>query len=245
MHVPTFLDALSPVELALIHGRGRIRSLSRGEVLFCEGDRRARPAVILDGFVRLERNAADGSRAVLGLRGPGEVTGELPCLDGAGQPIEANALTQARVLAIPATVLEEIVSTNATACASIAEGLVQQLRWLYEACNDSMNGVARARVAGRLLDIADIVGEVKDGAIEMTTPISQADVAGMSGVCRESATRVIADLKRQGAVTYSGRRLRILRPDVLERIRCAGRGAGPFRSRPEAGSRRSPAPPGA
>lgn len=245
MDVPTFLEALTPGEHDLLRRTSRTRTLARKEIVCFEGDLRAHPSVVLDGFIRLDRTARDGTRAVLGLRGPGDLMGELPLLDGGPQPAEANALTGAQILIVQPAAFEQLLARNPIACLSVAAGMAQQLRWCYEACGDGINGVARARIAGRILDVADVMGQVRDGAIEMGAPITQADLAGMAGVCRESATRVIGDLRRAGAITYSGRRLRILRPDVLEKIKCAGRGAGSCRSRHAGASRRSPAPPAA
>jgi hypothetical protein len=42
-------------------------------------------------------------------------------------------------------------------------------------------------------------------------------------MCRESACKTMSKMKKQGVIDYKGRKLRILRPDVLEKIRCAGR----------------------
>lgn len=239
MDVPAFLESLSPAELRAVWDRSRVRDLKAKEILFFEGEAEAHPTVVLDGYIRLERNTADGSRAVLGLRGPGEVLGELPMLDGGPQPYEANALGPSRVLQVGPAIFERTVASNPGAAASIAAGLSLQVRWSYEVCSDRISGAAKARVAGRILDVADVLGRVRDGAIEMAAPITQSDLAAMSGVCRESATRVVSDLKRQGAIAYSGRTLRVLRPDVLERIKCAGRAAGSSRSRRVATSRRS------
>ena len=239
MEVPAFLDTLSPDELRAVWDRSRVRELEAKEILFFEGEPDPHPTIVLDGYLRLERTTREGARAVLALRGPGEVLGELPTLDGAPQPYEANALGKGRVLQVGPAIFERTLAGNPRAAASIAAGLAMQVRWSYEVCSDRASGAAKARIAGRILDIADVLGRVSDGAIEMATPVTQADLAAMSGVCRESATRVVSDLKRQGAIAYSGRRLRVLRPDVLEKIKCAGRGAGPSRSAREAGSRRS------
>ena len=231
MDVPNFLDALTPAERASVHSRSRVRSLDRKEIAFFEGELEAHPSVILDGFMRLERGTPDGSRAILGLRGPGEVIGEMPILDGGRQPTEANAMTSAQIVTMPTALFEEILMANPMACAAVARGLGEQLRWAHEVCSDHLNGVAKSRVAGRILDIADVLGEVKDGAVEMVAPVSQADLAGDGRrLPGERLHAVIGDLRKKGAIAYSGRRLRILRPDMLERIRCAGRAAGSCRS---------------
>ena len=238
MEVPAFLETLSPMELRDVWDRSRVRDLNAREILFFEGEPTPCPVVVLDGYLRLERNTPDGTRAVLGLRGPGEVLGEIPLLDGGPQPYEANAMGSSRVLLVGPAIFERTITDNPRATASIAAGLSMQLRWSYEVCSDRISGAAKARVAGRILDIADVLGRVRNGAVEMAAPVTQADLAAMSGVCRESATRVVSDLKRQGAIAYSGRKLRVLRPDLLERIKCAGRGAGSSRSRRVATSRR-------
>ena len=74
-----------------------------------------------------------------------------------------------------------------------------------------------ARLAGRLLDLADLLGTVRQGAVEMELPLAQGDLGRLAGMCRESACKTLRRFKSQGLLDYRGRRLRILRPDALER----------------------------
>jgi CRP-like cAMP-binding protein len=79
------------------------------------------------------------------------------------------------------------------------------------------------------LDLAELLGRQRGDAIDVDLPFPQRDLGGLAGMCRESACKTLSRWKSEGTVDYQGRRLRILRPDVLYRIRCAGRGAGPSR----------------
>jgi CRP-like cAMP-binding protein len=53
--------------------------------------------------------------------------------------------------------------------------------------------------------------------------VAQGDLGRLAGISRESTCKALRSFQSQGLLDYRGRRLRILRPDVLERIRCTGR----------------------
>src|SRR5690606_6136351 len=57
------------------------RRLSRGEVVFREGDRGDSLYVIVSGKVKLARTSGDGRESLLSVLGPGEMFGELSLFD--------------------------------------------------------------------------------------------------------------------------------------------------------------------
>jgi CRP-like cAMP-binding protein len=59
--------------------------------------------------------------------------------------------------------------------------------------------------------------------------LTQKDLALLAGVSRESACRTLGRLKRDGVVHYNRAGLRVLRPDLLDRFRCARRAPSPPR----------------
>ena len=69
---------------------GHRRQFAAGQALFVEGDSAERVFVIEAGWVLLSCAAPDGKEVVLGLRGPGDVIGDMSILDG--EPRSATAL---------------------------------------------------------------------------------------------------------------------------------------------------------
>jgi CRP-like cAMP-binding protein len=97
------------------------------------------------------------------------------------------------------------------------------MRWLYATTLERTSSEVPARLAGRLLDLGDLLGRIHQGALEIDLPVAQGDLGRLAGISRESTCKALRSFKSQGLLDYRGRRLRILRPDALERIRCAGR----------------------
>jgi len=73
----------------------------------------------------------------------------------------------------------------------------------------------KGRLAKRLLLLARDDGP--DG-VPAVPQISQADLASLCGVTRESVSKTLAGFGRRGIVRRDGRRYLLLDPDALERL---------------------------
>src|ERR1700753_3149513 len=80
---------------ATLRRDGHVRRFRRGQALFTEGDRAERVFLIESGWVMISCMSAEGREIVLGLRGSGDIIGELSTLDG--EAPSANALAVAEV----------------------------------------------------------------------------------------------------------------------------------------------------
>lgn len=203
------------------------RTLERGDTLFFEGELSGRIHVVTDGVLKLCASDSSGNSAILGLVVPGDLVGEISAIDGDPQPLDAIAATRCEVVGLDAEALLRAITAAPGASAAMLEMLARQNRWMSAATFERTLAHVPARLAGRLLDLAESLGRMNSGTIELELPLAQEDLGRLAGMCRESACKTMQKFKRSGVVDYRGRRLRILRPDVLEKIRCAGRAAKP------------------
>lgn len=223
LDVSPVLAALAPADRALLAERSVTRRLEPGDILFLAGDRGSRVHVVTRGVMKLSARDGQGRETILGLAVPGDLLGELPILDDLPQPLDAVASTPAVVIGVDGATLLEGLHRAPRAALELARGVAARARWVCDTALERTSAEVPARLAGRLLDLADLVGRVNDGAIELDVAMPQADLAGIAGMCRESACKTLGKFKHRGMVEYHGRRLRILRPDLLERIRCGAR----------------------
>lgn len=203
--------------------RGVPRSIEQGDTLHFAGERSERVHLVISGVLKLVARDGSGAETILGLVPPGDVVGELGEIDGLHQPLDVIAATRCEVIGLDAPSFFEAVVASPSATCALLEQQAARLRWIYGTALERSAGEVPARLAGRLLDLADMMGSVENGAVSLDMPLRQADLGRLAGVCRESACKTLRKFKSDGVVDYRGRRLRILRPDVLERIRCAGR----------------------
>ena len=223
------VEVLPEGERRRLLDRGVPRQLKPGEALHFAGERIDRVHFVRDGVIKLSARNGEGDEAILGLAVAGELVGDIAMIDGLPQPLDAVAATSSSVLGVEGAILLDVLSRNAPAAIEVARLMAQRSRWMADTALERTASEVPARLAGRLLDLADLLGYISDGSVEVDMPMAQEDLGRLAGMCRESTCKTLRRFKAAGLLDYKGRRFRILRPDALERIRCAGRASGPFR----------------
>jgi CRP-like cAMP-binding protein len=236
------LGALSDLDRYRLLERAIPRRLERGAVLYLAGEAGGRVHLLADGVVKLSTRDVEGREAILGLALPGELIGEIPAIDGKGHPTDAVAATSCHVLGIDSGLLTEVLTRNGAAALAVARSLSTRLRWVNGTALERTSSEVPARLAGRLLDLAELLGHPPHIS-EFELPLVQADLASLAGMCRESACKALRALKAHGIVDYEGRRVRILQPDALAEIRAGAplnlSSAGALRQNPQGAETRT------
>ena len=217
------LHALPERDRHRLLDRGVLRAVAQDETLHFAGERSERIHLVTAGVLKFVARDGAGNETILGLAAPGDIVGELPAIDGLQQPLDVIAATKGEVIGMDADTFLEAVTGSPDAALCLLELQGTRLRWIYGTALERSASEVPARLAGRLLDLADMIGSIEDGAVALDMPLQQTDLGRLAGVCRESACKTLRRFKSKGYVDYAGRNLRILRPDMLEKIRCGGR----------------------
>jgi CRP/FNR family transcriptional regulator, cyclic AMP receptor protein len=204
-----------------LRGEGRRVQLHRGQALFTEGDLADRVFIIEHGWVMISSIAPGGREIVLGLRGPGDVIGDLSVLDGAPRSATAVAVGDVEATVSPGSALTRALSDAATAM-ELLRILAVRLRdadrkRLEFAALDTLG-----RVAWRLQELGERFGEETPEGVEVELPVSQEQLASWCGASREATVKALAALRSLGCIA-TGRRSVVIRD--AEALRRHARGA--------------------
>jgi CRP/FNR family transcriptional regulator, cyclic AMP receptor protein len=221
------IDSLSSSGRERLLDRAVARRLSPGEILYLAGEHERRVHVVVRGVVKMTARDQQGAETILCLAVLGGFCWDVAAVDELPQPLDAAAATSVTVVGLDADLFVEIVFASPRASLELSRALAARTRWICGTALERTTGEVPARLAGRLLDLADLMGRVRGTSIEIDLPLAQRDLGRLAGMCRESTCKTLRRFKSQGMLDYEGKRLRILRPDALERIRCAGRVARP------------------
>jgi CRP/FNR family transcriptional regulator, cyclic AMP receptor protein len=188
---------------------GRPVRFRRGQALFTEGDLADRVFVIERGWVMISSVAPGGREIVLGLRGPGDVIGDLSALDGAPRSATAIAVGEVEATVAPGSALTRALN-DAAAAMELLRVLASRLRdadrkRLEFAALDTLG-----RVAWRLQELGDQFGEDTANGIEVELPLSQEQLASWCGASREATVKALATLRTLGCIS-TGRRTVVIR----------------------------------
>ena len=227
-HRCSVLSALPPHDRDLLLQKAVSRSLGPGNVLLLAGEDCDRIFLLVGGLLKLVRREYGGKETILGLALPGDLVGEVAFIDGGAQPADAITITPARVLSIDPDLFAKVLFRSPRATVELARCVSRRLRWTCETAVERASVGITERMAGRLLDIALLLDRAYGPGWDLELPLAQRELGELAGVSRESACKALKAFKDQGAIDYTRKKLRILRPDVLRRIRCAGRVSGPY-----------------
>jgi CRP/FNR family cyclic AMP-dependent transcriptional regulator len=149
-----------------LRGEGRRVQFRRGQALFTEGDLAERVFVIERGWVMISSIAPGGREIVLGVRGPGDVIGDLSALDGAPRSATALAIGDIEATVAPGSTLTRALADAATAM-ELLKILAARLRdadrkRLEFAALDTLG-----RVAWRLQELGERFGEETAEGLEV------------------------------------------------------------------------------
>lgn len=192
------------------------RKWERGEVVFREGDDGDTTYLLMSGAILLTREHQDGRVvAIAELRG-GDMFGELAMFRGEKRSASAEAIEPTEAVALLAPDVQRLIKQNPDIAAKLLTALAERVsrtteRLLQQSFQTVAGRVASAllsQTAARKAERGDVDGDV---LIEAT----QAEIAGLSGTSRESASRFLATLERAGVVTLGRGKVTVHDPERL------------------------------
>lgn len=208
MQAPLF-SALDAEGAAALRASLSERHVSKGEVLFAEGEPGDRMYVIIDGKVKLGQTSTDGRESLLSILGPGEMFGELSLFDPGLRTSTATALTDAIVLGLGNDQLRPWLTGRPEVAAALLQALAQRLRRTNEAMADLVFSDVPGRVAKALMDLGEKFGTVTPEGLLVTHDMTQEELAQLVGASRETVNKALADFAQRGWIRLESRQVLI------------------------------------
>ncbi len=223
-HTP-FLGQLGGVDAEALIGRVRRRVIPRGQSILRAGAAGDEVVLVLTGRVKLIAYGAEGREVVLGIRGPGELIGEMAALGGRRRTATAVAVDDVEVGLLAAAELRSFLVDHAGAALVLIRMLVRRLA---EADRDRIDLATQdsvGRVAKRLLELSTDHGRPVDHGTRIELSLSQDELASWTGATRETVSRALRLMRGLGWVATDHRSITVLDPAAL-RERCGEREGG-------------------
>ena len=206
---------LDPAELNALARHAFVRRLSRGQILFTEGEPSEHMYLVRSGRLRVYVASPRGEELVLSVVGPGESLGELSIIDRQPRSATVDALEPAELIALAGNDARDLLETNQQALHAVAVALAAGMRRLSGTAADLVFLDLPRRLAKLLLAEAETR---PDGSLVSQLAMSQTGVAARLGVTRQSLNRALATLANRGWITLDGTAVRLDDPAALERF---------------------------
>lgn len=202
--MPMFAD-LAPAELEALSRLVRPRSFPKGAFIINQHETGGCMYLLVAGRAKITLASPDGKELVLDyLEAPAHF-GETSLVDRAPRSSDVVAMSDVEVLALDARDLAAAIRLEPRLALSLVGTLSSRLRQTISRLEDMAFHDATHRVMRVLLNVATATYESK--GVPVIEGLTHYDIATLAGTSRETASRVISGLGRDGALATRGRRI--------------------------------------
>ena len=213
---PLFAELDDGSAEALEKAMGTLR-LSKGEILFREGETEDRLYVVVAGKIKLGRSGSAGRENLLAVLGPGQMFGELSVFDPGPRSTTATAVTAVEVRTLEHDELMRWIEGHPEVARSLLGQLAARLRRANDVVADLVFSDVPGRVAKQLLELARRFGDRKDDGVHVHHDLTQEELAQLVGASRETVNKALADFAARGWIRLEPRSVTLLDVERVER----------------------------
>lgn len=202
--IPIFAD-LSAENVETLSEMVQFRSYPRGAFVVGQNELGSSMFLLVSGRVKVSMASPEGKELVLNYLDAPAHFGEMALVDAQKRSADVIAVTEVELFALDAHELSAAIQIQPRLALSLIATLSRRLRHTNNRLEDMAFHDATHRVMRVVLNVATAGYETRG------TPIIQGmthyDIATLAGTSRETASRVISQLARDGVVTTKGRRI--------------------------------------
>ena len=212
-----FMARLSPADRAALTERSRRRQYPAGASLYLEGESCSTVVVVVAGRVKVFSLTEHGEEILLAVRGPGALLGEFSAIDGGERSASVAALEPVAALVVPIAAFIEFLRTHGDAAIALLQLVTAKVRDSDRKRVESAAYDIPARVARRLVELADRFGEPDGQGVRIAIALSQDELAGWVGASREAVAKALRVLRSRGYLVTGRRTMTVLDLDGLRK----------------------------
>lgn len=211
-----YFEKLNEAELEQLAAAVVLRQFSAGQVIFHMGDPGGLLYIVKSGKVKIYFPSIEGEETMLDIFGEGAVFGEFALFDNSPRSATAEAIEETEAYTLHRTEFLRVIRSNTDVAIQVMAGLAEMIRRMNTEINDVFNMPLPARVARKLLNLAENHGKVTMTGIVIPIKMTQTDLAKMTGATRVSINKVINRFKGEGWISVDGGVYTLKDSDALE-----------------------------
>ena len=181
------------------------REYRKGSFIVAQHDRGSLMYLLMSGRVKVTLASPDGRELALQyLEAPAQF-GEMSPLEGEARSADAIAITDVEVLTLDTEDLAAAIQIQPRLALTLIGTLSRQLRQMIGRLEDMAFHDATHRVMRVLLNVATASYEAR--GVPVVEGLTHYEIATLAGTSRETASRVVSNLGRDGVVATKGRKI--------------------------------------
>lgn len=194
--------------LAGLAQSARYQNFKKGEYIFNDGDKSNSFYMVESGRVILSKGAPSGKNFTFLIAVRGTPLNAITCFKPRPRFFSARAAKKTKVIAIPSSIFKKWVLDNPVVLSAILDLMGDMLDGAYTRIIDLIDESVEQRILNTLNMLSSRFGP--------NLPMTNDDIADMTGTSRETAARVISRLQKGGLLSKFRGQIKILNPPQLD-----------------------------
>jgi CRP/FNR family cyclic AMP-dependent transcriptional regulator len=209
--------SLTDQELDSINNLLVVKRFKKNEVILHEEDTNKFMYIILSGRVRVVQITEDGKEILLAIHQAGEFFGEMSFIDGKTSPATIMAADDCVINILSRDEFYSTIYTHKKVLYNLLSILCSRLRESWEKIQLLNLKHASERLKILFHNLSNKYGEKTSKGITLNIKLTHQDMAEMTGMARETVTRVLDKWNKEGEINIIGNKLIQLKTDFLEK----------------------------
>jgi CRP-like cAMP-binding protein len=206
-----FWHTLVEPERTALRAAARPRTYPSRMPLCHQGDDSDHVVIIESGWAKVTSAAENGHEVLLAVRGPGDLVCEGAVLGQRRRSATVAALSPLRSLVISAGRFTGFLDEFPRTWRLVSETVIRRLDDADRRVQAQASTNGTQRLALLLVELTEHYGApAPGGGVEISPPLSQAELAGWVGTSRETVARALKDWRARGLVRTGWRKITIL-----------------------------------
>jgi CRP/FNR family transcriptional regulator, cyclic AMP receptor protein len=205
--------SLTSDELHLVRDRIVFKNFAKNEVILREENTNEFMYIILDGSAKVVQTTDAGKEIIITMHQTGEFFGELSLIDGKTAPAAVYAMRDTKTAIIAKHEFFALLYSQNKILLNLLHILCARLRESMKKMQILNFNNATQRIKMLFLMLSENYGEKSEEGILLKTKLIHQDIASMTGLTRETVTRILDKWQNSGEIEILKNKYILLRPE--------------------------------
>jgi CRP/FNR family transcriptional regulator len=215
-NVPLFYS-LNTEELSNIQKKIAIKRYRKNQIIMPEEDTNEYMYIIIFGKVKVYQTSIEGREIILAMHKSGDYFGEMSLLDGKTVPATVQAVQDTLTAIISKKDFYALIRRHRTVLNNLLSILCSRLRESWFRMRILSFDTASQRIKGLLFMLMSDYGESTEEGIILNLKLTHQEIADMTGLSRETVTRIINRWQKSELISIMKKRYIRLNKEFLKR----------------------------
>jgi CRP/FNR family transcriptional regulator, polysaccharide utilization system transcription regulator len=199
---------LSTQEIDKVGHYKSVALYKKRSVIFNEGDNPHGIYTVNSGKVKIYQLTETGKEQIVRMIRPGDVIGYRALITGEKYSCTAEAIEDSVICFIPKSVFFNMAEENGSISKKLLRLLSIDLRRAENKITTLVDKPVRGRLAEALLFLRETYGMESDNAT-INIVLTREEIANLAGTTKETAIRLLTELKDEKILEFSGKKIKI------------------------------------